>query len=447
LRAGTVQNDFVPVFCGSAYHNRGIQLLLNGIVRYLPSPSDVPGIRGVDVQSGEEIIRDASDDEAVAALAFKIQTDTYVGKLAFFRVYSGVLRKGTYVYNATRDKRERVSRLVRMHANHREEVDEVHTGEIAAAVGMRHVSTGDTLCDEDDRIILESIDVPEPVIDVAIEPKTQADEEKLNRALRSLAEEDPTFRVGYDEETGQTIISGMGELHLEIICDRLLREFSVGANVGRPQVAYKETITRKAGAEVRYVRQTGGRGQYGHVKLTVEPNESGFEFVDEITGGVIPREYIRDVEKGVRQALDGGIVAGYPLINVRVRLLDGSYHQVDSSEMAFLIAGSMAFKKAAADARPVILEPVMKVEAVIPPDYLGDVLDDLNSRRGQIIDMDHRGGSKVIHARVPLSEMFGYATVIRSTTQGRGTYTMQFEEYCPAPKMVADKIASHMATG
>ena len=333
-----------------------------------------------------------------------------------------------------------------MHANRREEVDAVHTGEIAAAVGMQTAATGDTLTDADHPIILESIDIPEPVIDVAIEPKTQADDEKLNRALRSLADEDPTFQIGYDEETGQTIISGMGELHLEIICDRLLREFNVSANIGRPQVAYKETIKGSAEAEARYVRQSGGRGQYGHVKLAVETGD-GFEFVDETTGGVIPREFIGDVEKGVRQALDNGVLSGHPMIDVKVRLLDGSYHPVDSSEIAFQVAGSMAVKKAVTDAHPVILEPVMKVEVVIPPDYLGDVLDDLNSRRGQILDMDHRGGSRVVHATVPLSEMFGYATVVRSITQGRGTYTMQFSEYRTAPKMISEKIASHTATG
>ena len=445
LRKGTVNSEIVPVVCGSSYHNRGIQLLLNSLVDYLPSPMDVPAIMGVDPRDGKMVQRKSNDSEPLAALVFKIQSDSYVGKLAFFRVYSGVLKKGTYVYNATRDKRERISRLLRLHANHREEVDEVHTGEIAAAVGLQNASTGDSLCDADHPIILESIDVPEPVIDVAIEPKTQADDEKLNRSLRRLAEEDPTFRIGYDEETGQTIISGMGELHLEIICDRLLREFKVGANVGRPQVAYKETITGEAVAEVRYVRQSGGRGQYGHVKVEVEPSESGFEFVDKITGGVIPREYIGDVEKGIRQALDSGVMAGYPIINVRVRLVDGGYHPVDSSEIAFQIAGSMAFKEAAAKAKPVILEPVMKVEVVIPSDYLGDVLDDLNSRRGRILEMGHQGVSRVVHATVPLSEMFGYATAMRSITQGRGTHTMQFEEYRPVPKTVSKKIIS--ATG
>jgi len=447
IREGVIENQLVPVFCGSAYHNRGIQLLLDGLVQYLPSPSDVPAIEGIELPDRSEGRRKASDDEPLAALAFKIQTDPYVGRLTFFRVYSGVLEKGSYVYNATQDQKNRVSRLMRLHANHREEMEAVHTGEIAAAVGMKNVSTGDTICDEDHPIILEAIDIPEPVIDVAIEPKTRADDEKLNRALRSLAEEDPTFRVGYDEETGQTIISGMGELHLEIICDRLLREFNVSANVGRPQVAYRETITEESEAEARYVRQTGGRGQYGHVKISIEPAESGFEFVDETTQGVIPKEFIGDVERGVRQALDSGILAGYPIIDVRVMLLDGSYHPVDSSEMAFQIAGSMAFKQAVRKASPVLLEPVMKVEVVIPPEYLGDVLDDLNSRRGQIQQMQDRGGSRVVHATVPLSEMFGYATIVRSITQGRGTYTMQFAEYRTAPKMVAEKIASHTATG
>ncbi len=447
IREGVIANEVVPVFCGSAYHNRGIQLLLDGLVQYLPSPEDVPAIEGIELPDRTKGKRKADDDEPLSALAFKIQTDPYVGRLTFFRVYSGVLEKGSYVYNATQDQKNRVSRLMRLHANHREEMDAVHTGEIAAAVGMKNVSTGDTICDEDHPIILEAIDVPEPVIDVAIEPKTHADDEKLNKALRSLAEEDPTFQVGYDEETGQTIISGMGELHLEIICDRLLREFNVSANIGRPQVAYRETITEEAGAEARYVRQTGGRGQYGHVEIAIEPTESGFEFVDKTTQGVIPKEFIGDVEKGVRQALDNGVLAGYPIIDVRVELLDGSYHPVDSSEMAFQIAGSMAFKQAVQKASPVLLEPVMKVEAVIPPEYLGDVLDDMNSRRGHIEQMQERGGSRVVHAAVPLSEMFGYATVIRSITQGRGTYTMQFAEYRIAPKTVTEKIASHTATG
>ncbi len=448
LRKATIANQVVPVFCGSAYRNQGVQLLLDGVINYLPSPNEVPAIRGVDLRDGTEKIRKPSDDEPLAALAFKIQTDPYVGKLAFFRVYSGIMKAGTYVYNANQDRRERISRIVRLHANHREDVDEVYAGEIAAAVGLKNVSTGDSLCDEDNPIVLESIEVPEPVISVAIEPKTQADEEKLSKSLRSLADEDPTFRISYDEETGQTIIEGMGELHLEIITDRLLREFNVGANVGRPQVAFKETITKEAVGEVRYVRQTGGRGQYGHVKLEIEPLEpgSGFEFEDKITGGVIPREFISHVERGVKQALDTGAVAGYPTLDLRVRLVDGSYHPVDSSDIAFQVAGSLAVKKAIAEADPIILEPVMKVEVVVPADYLGDVLDNLNARRGQVSDLEQTESARLIRAVVPLSEMFGYATVLRSMTQGRATYTMQFLEYRPAPKSVSERVVSRTGT-
>ncbi len=448
VRKATIANHVVPVYCGSAYHNRGIQLLLDGVVDYLPSPNEVPAIRGVDLRDGKESIRKPADDEPLAALAFKIQTDTYVGKLAFFRVYSGVMKAGSYVYNANQDRRERISRIVRLHANHREDVEEVYAGDIAAAVGLKNVSTGDTLCDQEHPIVLESMDVPQPVISVAIEPKTQADEEKLSKSLRSLADEDPTFRISYDEETGQTIIEGMGELHLEIITDRLLREFNVGANVGRPQVAFKETIQSEAEGEVRYVRQTGGRGQYGHVKLIVEPLEpgSGFEFEDKITGGVIPREFIPHVERGVRQALDTGVLAGYPTIDLRARLIDGSYHAVDSSDVAFQAAGSLAAKKAIAEADPIILEPVMKVEVVVPSEYLGDVLDNLNSRRGQVVDLRQTESGRLIEAEVPLSEMFGYATVLRSMTQGRATYTMQFLEYRPAPKSVAERVVSRTGT-
>ncbi|MFO7941639.1 MAG: elongation factor G [Bacillota bacterium] len=444
LRRATVANHVVPVFCGSAYHNRGIQLLLDGIIDYLPSPAEVAAIRGIDLRDGTEQLRKPSDEEPLAALAFKIQTDPYVGKLAFFRVYSGIMKAGSYVYNANQDNRERISRIVRMHANHREDVEEVHAGEIAAAVGLKNISTGDTLCDQDHPIILESMDIPEPVISVAIEPKTQADEEKLTKSLRSLADEDPTFRVSYDQETGQTIIEGMGELHLEIITDRLLREFNVGANVGRPQVAYKETISSEATGEVRYVRQTGGRGQYAHVELEVEPLEpgSGFEFEDKITGGVIPREFIPHVERGVRQALDTGVLAGYPVLDLRVRLVDGSYHPVDSSDIAFQVAGSLAVKKAISEADPLIMEPVMKVEVVVPPEYLGDVLDNLNARRGQVMDLEQTESARLVRATVPLSEMFGYATVLRSMTQGRGTYTMQFLEYRPAPKSVSENVVN-----
>ncbi len=444
LRKATIATNVVPVFCGSAYHNRGIQLLLDGVIDYLPAPKEVAAVRGVDLRDGSEIFRKPSDTEPLAALAFKIQSDPYVGKLAFFRVYSGVMKAGSYVYNANQDRRERISRIVRLHANHREDVEEVYAGDIAAAVGLKNVSTGDTLCDEDHPIVLESIDAPEPVISVAIEPKTQADEEKLTKSLRSLADEDPTFRISYDEETGQTIIEGMGELHLEIITDRLLREFNVGANVGRPQVAFKETIQSDAVGEVRYVRQTGGRGQYGHVKLEIEPLEpgGGFEFEDKIIGGAIPREFISHVERGVRQALDTGSLSGYPVIDLRVRLVDGSYHPVDSSDIAFQIAGSLAVKKAMESADPIILEPVMKVEVVVPPEYLGDVLDNLNARRGQVVDLQQTESARLVHATVPLSEMFGYATVLRSMTQGRATYTMQFLEYRPAPKSVMERVVS-----
>ncbi len=446
VRRAVLDNEIVPVVCGAAYHNKGIQLLLNAITEYLPSPKDVPAVEGVHQKTGERVKRRTEDDEPLAALAFKIQSDSYVGKLAFVRVYSGVLRTGTYVYNSTQETRERIGRIVRLHANHRENVDKIQTGDIAAVVGLKNISTGDTLCDQDEPIILEAIEVPEPVISVAIEPKTHEDEQKLDRALRTLAEEDPTFQVDFDQETGQTIISGMGELHLEIISDRLLREHNVSANVGRPQVAYKETITESAESEVKYVRQTGGRGQYGHVRLEVEPLEgSGFEFVNSIREGAIPKEYIPNVEKGVSQSMDTGVLAGYPLVDIKVNLVDGSYHQVDSSEMAFSIAGSIAFDEAVSKASPVLLEPVMSVEVVVPSEYLGDVLDDLNRRRGQISEMGQRGGARVVRASVPLSEMFGYATSLRSVTQGRGTYTMQFESYEPAPEAVAERVVARGA--
>ncbi len=442
LREATLANEVVPVFCGSAYHNQGVQLLLNGVVNYLPSPVEVPPVMGIDPEDGSSLTREVADDEPLSALAFKIQSDPYVGKLVFFRVYSGVLKAGSYVYNSIKEGRERISRVVRLHANHREEVSEVYAGDIAAAVGLKNVSTGDTLCDQDAKIILEAIEAPDPVIDVAIEPKTQADEDKLKKGLRSLADEDPTFQVAYDEETGQTIISGMGELHLEIIIDRLLREFKVGANVGRPQVAYRETISQPSEATVRYIRQTGGRGQYAHVKIEVEPMDSGgFEFADEIRGGAIPKEFIRHVERGVKQAMESGVMAGYPLIDLRVRLVDGDFHPVDSSDIAFQIAGSMALKEAVQKASPVLLEPVMEVEVVVPPDYLGDVLDNVSSRRGEVSDLEHHGATRIVKAVVPLSEMFGYATVLRSMTQGRGTYTMQFLEYRPSPQSVTEKVA------
>ncbi|GAB6877327.1 elongation factor G [Thermaerobacter litoralis] len=443
LRKGTVTLQLVPVLCGSAYRNKGVQLLLDAVVDYLPSPLDIAAVRGTDPKTGQEIERKVSDDEPFSALVFKIMTDPYVGKLAFFRVYSGHLKAGSYVYNSNKGRQERIGRIVRMHANHREEVDEVWTGDIAAAVGLKDTITGETLCDPNAPIVLESMEFPEPVISVAIEPKTQADQDKLGESLNKLAEEDPTFRVHTDEETGQTIISGMGELHLEIIVDRLMREFKVQANVGKPQVAYKETITRPARAEGKYIRQTGGRGQYGHVVLEIEPLEpgGGFEFVNKIVGGVVPKEYIPAVEAGVREAMQNGILAGYPVLDVRVSLVDGSYHEVDSSEMAFKIAGSMGFRNAALQAGLVLLEPIMKVEVVVPETYMGDVIGDINARRGRVEGMEpDTGGLQVIRALVPLAEMFGYATDLRSKTQGRGTYTMQFSHYEQVPRNIADQI-------
>lgn len=443
LRQGTINLQLVPVLCGSAYRNKGVQPLLDAVVDYLPSPLDIAAVRGIDPKTGQEVERKVSDDEPFAALVFKIMTDPYVGKLAFFRVYSGHLKAGSYVYNSNKGRQERIGRIVRMHANHREEVDEVWTGDIAAAVGLKDTITGETLCDPNAPIVLESMEFPEPVISVAIEPKTQADQDKLGESLNKLAEEDPTFRVHTDEETGQTIISGMGELHLEIIVDRLMREFKVAANVGKPQVAYKETITRPARAEGKYIRQTGGRGQYGHVVLEIEPLEpgGGFEFVNKIVGGVVPKEYIPAVEAGVREAMQNGILAGYPVLDVRVSLVDGSYHEVDSSEMAFKIAGSMGFRNAALQAGPVLLEPIMKVEVVVPEAYMGDVIGDINARRGRVEGMEpEAGGLQVIRALVPLAEMFGYATDLRSKTQGRGTYTMQFSHYEQVPKNIADQI-------
>ncbi|MBX6350156.1 MAG: elongation factor G [Clostridia bacterium] len=444
LRAGTVGLKLVPVLCGSSYRNKGVQPLLDAVVHYLPSPLDIPAVRGSDPDTGEERLRQVDDGEPFAALAFKIATDPYVGKLTFFRVYSGTLRAGSYIYNANRRRRERVSRLLFMHANHREDVDEVATGDIAAAVGLKVTTTGDTLCDESAPIVLEAMDFPEPVISVAIEPKTQADMDKMGESLAKLAEEDPTFRVHTDPETGQTIISGMGELHLEIIVDRLLREFKVQANVGKPQVAYRETIRKPAEAEGRYVRQTGGHGQYGHVWLRLEPLApgGGFEFQSKIVGGVIPKEFIPAVEAGVREAMESGTVAGYPVIDVRATVYDGSYHEVDSSEMAFKIASAMAFKAAMQKAEPVILEPIMKVEVTVPEEYMGDVLGDLNARRGHIEGMERRGGLQVIRAHVPLAEMFGYATDLRSKTQGRGTYSMEPSHYAEVPKSIAEEIAT-----
>lgn len=442
IRKGTIDLKLTPVICGSAFKNKGVQLLLDTIVDYLPSPLDIPPVVGVNPANGSEVARKPDDTEPFAALAFKVMTDPFVGQLTFMRVYSGALGAGSYIYNSTKDSRERIGRLLRMHANKREEVKEVVAGDIAAAVGLKSTLTGDTLCDEKAPIILESIEFPDPVISVAIEPKTKADQERLSQSLAKLAQEDPSFRVTFNEETGQTIISGMGELHLEIIVDRLLREFKVGANVGKPQVAYKETIKAPSKAEGKFVRQSGGRGQYGHVYIEIEPVEAGkgFEFVNKIVGGTIPREYIPAVEKGIKEALDTGVIAGYPVVDVKATLYDGSYHEVDSSEMAFKIAGSMAFKDAAKKAKPVLLEPIMSVEVVTPEEYMGEVMGDLNSRRGKIHSMEKRGNAQVIKAEVPLSEMFGYATDLRSKTQGRATYTMQFAHYEDVPKGIADAI-------
>lgn len=441
IRKATIKVEITPVLCGSSYKNRGVQPLIDAIVDYMPSPLDIPPIKGIEIETDEEGERKSSDDEPFSALAFKIMADPYVGKLAFFRVYSGSLKSGSYVYNSATKKKERIGRILLMHANKREEVDEVYAGDIAAAVGLKATATGDTLCDEEHPIILESMEFPEPVIDVAIEPKTKASQEKMSIALTKLAEEDPTFKTHTDEETGQTIIAGMGELHLEIIVDRLLREFKVEANVGSPQVAYKEGITTEAEAEGKYVRQSGGRGQYGHVKLRVEPNEGkGYEFVNKIVGGVVPKEYIPAVDEGIQEAMHSGVVGGYPVLDMKVTLYDGSYHDVDSSEMAFKIAGSMGFKEAMEKANPVLLEPIMKVEVTVPEEYMGDVIGDINSRRGRIEGMESRNGLQVIDGYVPLAEMFGYATDLRSNTQGRGNYTMQFDHYEPVPNSIAEKI-------
>ncbi len=442
IRKGATQVAITPVLCGSSYRNKGVQPLLDAIVDFLPSPLDIPPVKGMGVKSEEEEERKVSDDEAFSALAFKIVSDPYVGKLAYFRVYSGSLKSGSYVLNSTKGKKERIGRILLMHANKREEVEEVYAGDIAAAVGLKDTSTGDTLCDENHPIILETMEFPEPVIRVAIEPKTKASQDKMATALAKLAEEDPTFKTYTDEETGQTIIAGMGELHLEIIVDRLLREFKVEANVGSPQVAYKESIQAAAEAEGKYVRQSGGRGQYGHVKIKVEPQEpgAGYEFVNAIVGGVIPKEYIPAVDAGIREALESGVLAGYPVLDVKVTLYDGSYHEVDSSEMAFKIAGSMAAREAILKAKPVLLEPMMKVEVIVPEEYMGDVIGDINSRRGRIEGMELRSGAQVIRGYVPLSEMFGYATDLRSKTQGRGVYSMQFNHYEPVPNSISEKI-------
>ncbi len=442
LRKAVLEYKLIPVFCGSALKNKGVQSMLDAVVYYLPSPGDLPPVKGIDPATNGEIERKAEDSEPFAALAFKIASDPYVGNLTYFRVYSGSLAKGSYVLNTTTREKERIGRILRMHANEREEVEEVFAGDIAATVGLKNTGTGNTLCDEQRPIILEQINFPEPVIGIRIEPKTKADQEKMGLALRRLAEEDPTFRVKTDLETGETIISGMGELHLEIIVDRMRREFKVEANVGRPQVAYKETITAIAEAEGKYIRQSGGRGQYGHVWLRVEPRErgAGFEFLDEIKGGIIPREFISPTEKGVKEATEKGIIAGYPMIDIAVALYDGSFHEVDSSEAAFKIAGSMALQAAARKAKPVLLEPIMKLEVVVPGDFFGDVIGDISSRRGQILETKDRAQMKVVDAMVPLSEMFGYATQLRSLTEGRGTFTMEFDSYKEVPANIAQEI-------
>ncbi|HTX70159.1 MAG TPA: elongation factor G [Thermoleophilia bacterium] len=444
IRQATLDISITPVLCGSAFKNKGVQPLMDAIVDYLPSPLDVPAVTGVK-PGGEEVTRPTADDAPFAALAFKVAVDPYVGKLTYFRVYSGTLKAGSYVFNSSKDKRERISRILQMHANHREDRDEIYAGELAAAVGLKNTGTGDTLCDQSKPVVLESMEFPEPVIMVAIEPKTKADEEKLGNSLQRLAEEDPTFRVFTDEETGQTIIQGMGELHLEIIVDRLVREFGVDANVGKPQVAYRETITQPVHkVEGRFVRQTGGRGQYGHVVIELQPNEpgAGYEFESRIMGGVVPRDYIPAVDDGIQEAMSTGVIAGYPMVDIKVALIDGSYHEVDSSDMAFKIAGSMAFKNAAQKAKPALLEPMMAVEVVTPSDFMGDVMGDLNSRRGHIDGMEPRGNAQVINATVPLSTMFGYATDLRSTTQGRATYTMQFKHYAEVPANIAQEIVA-----
>jgi elongation factor G len=443
LRKGTIAMNFFPVLCGTAFKNKGVQQILDAVVDYLPSPVDKPPVMGVTLK-GEEVVRKTGDDEPFSALAFKIMNDPFVGNLTFFRVYSGKLEAGSYVQNATKDKKERIGRLLQMHANKREEIKEVYAGDIAAAVGLRSTTTGDTLCTEESPVVLERMEFPEPVIHVAVEPKTKADSDKMGMALNRLQMEDPSFRVHTDEETGQTIIGGMGELHLEILVDRMFREFKVEANVGKPQVAYRETITQEVESEGKYVRQTGGRGQYGHCWLRLIPRQpgEGFEFANETVGGSIPKEFINPIQKGIEEAMTGGVLAGYPMVDIKIEVFDGSYHDVDSSEMAFKIAGSMGFKEGAAKARPVLLEPVMDVEVVTPEEYMGDVIGDLNSRRGKIQAMNPRTGVQVLEALVPLAEMFGYATDLRSKTQGRATYTMQFAHYAQVPNSIAETIVS-----
>ncbi|RQW86504.1 MAG: elongation factor G [Geobacter sp.] len=444
IRISTINIQICPVICGSAFKNKGVQNLLDAVIDYMPAPTDIPPITGVVEGSDEPVTREASDDAPFSALAFKIMTDPFVGQLCFFRVYSGFISAGSYVYNSTKGKKERIGRILQMHANKREEIKEVRAGDIAAAVGLKSTTTGDTLCDDNKPVILESIEFPEPVISIAIEPKTKADQEKLGLSLQKLASEDPSFRVRTDEETGQTILSGMGELHLEIIVDRLMREFKVEATVGKPQVAYRETISKKVKVEGKFVRQSGGRGQFGHVWLEIEPQEPGvgYEFVDAIKGGVIPREYIPAVDKGIQEAMENGVLAGFPVVDLKVSLVDGSYHDVDSSEMAFKIAGSIGFKDGCSKASPVLLEPIMSVEVVVPEEHMGDVIGDLNSRRGRILGMESRAGAQVISSMVPLATMFGYATDLRSATQGRATYTMTFDHYEQVPKSVAEEIVA-----
>ena len=446
LRKSVIALKLFPVICGTAFKNKGVQPLLDAVVDFLPSPSDIPPVQGTDPDTNETVTRKADDKEPFSALAFKIMTDPYVGQLTFIRIYAGQLKTGDSVYNTGKRRTERIGRLLQMHANKREEISEIYAGDICACVGLKNVTTGDTICDEKHPIFLESIEFPAPVIAVAVEPKTKGDQEKMGVALSKLAQEDPTFKVHTDPDSGQTIISGMGELHLEIIVDRMMREFSVEANVGKPQVAYRETIRKHAEAEGKYIRQTGGRGQYGHVKIRLEPQQpgAGYEFVNDIVGGVVPKEYIKPVDQGIREAMEGGVLAGYEMVDVRAILYDGSYHEVDSNEMAFKIAGSMAFKEAARKASPVLLEPVMSVEVVVPEEYMGDIIGDLNSRRGRIEGMEHRAGSQVIKAIVPLAEMFGYATHMRSSTQGRATYSMHFARYEEAPRSVAEEIIARV---
>ncbi|MCM1179758.1 MAG: elongation factor G [Clostridium sp.] len=445
LRKGTIANEAVPVFCGSAYKNKGVQKMLDGVIEYMPAPTDIPDITGVD-EEGNEVTRKSSDEEPFSALAFKIMADPFVGKLAFFRVYSGTCNSGSYVLNATKNKKERVGRIVQMHANNRTEISKVYSGDIAAAVGFKFTATGDTICDEQHPVILESMEFPEPVIELAIEPKTKNDQGKMGEALSKLAEEDPTFRAHTNPETGQTIIAGMGELHLEVIVDRLLREFKVEANVGAPQVAYKETITKAVDVDSKYAKQSGGRGQYGHCKVRFEPMDANgeelFKFESSVVGGAIPKEYIPAVGEGIEEATKAGILAGFPVVGIYANVFDGSYHEVDSNEMAFHIAGSMAFKEAMQKAAPVLLEPIMKVEVTMPEEYMGDVIGSLNAKRGQIQSMDDLGGGKIVRALVPLAEMFGYSTELRSSTQGRGNYSMFFEKYEPAPKNIQEKVIS-----